>query len=249
MATLPAIVVSANSHIIIDGHHRYSVIKALGGERCPCLLVDYHSNDIVLVASPSSEGDTVTTTDKDDVIAAATSRHLLTPKSSKHMIQDENGDLHPIEVLSPVVRLLTPPPVDTPHQQGIPKVLEENICEKSERKYEPEETKTAMPSAPPMLQDRPVEQASSSKMLTPSDLRSLYHVDELPCYLTYPRAPPRPCGPSSGIGGQHLSIEEQINLASLLTHIRSPEPTVPSLHRRLVDVFADLSVCDTVSVF
>jgi ParB-like chromosome segregation protein Spo0J len=67
--------------IILDGHHRLHALKRLGCKRIPCVLVDYHSPDIRVIAW--REGETIT---KDKVVDTALSGGRMPSKTSKHMI-------------------------------------------------------------------------------------------------------------------------------------------------------------------
>lgn len=96
--SIPAIIVCSETYLVIDGHHRLSVMKKLGIEKIPCLLVNYQHKDIIV--NPYQP---VT---KDAVIQSATEQKFLAPKSTAHMIVDKKGTMHPIQVLSPVIFLI-----------------------------------------------------------------------------------------------------------------------------------------------
>ena len=96
MVCIPAIIVCKDSMMTIDGHHRKSIIKALGYEKAPCLLIDYSNDNIVV------------NLDKDiskDSVMSCTEDNLLEPKSTAHIVRDNNGVYHPLQVLSPIVKL------------------------------------------------------------------------------------------------------------------------------------------------
>jgi len=93
--TLPAIVACSRTNVIIDGHHRHHVIRRMGFSLCPVLYVDYEHADILVHTDPLSA---IT---KQAVLDAATSRHLLAPKSTKHVLLAGNGEPHPIVTISP----------------------------------------------------------------------------------------------------------------------------------------------------
>jgi ParB-like chromosome segregation protein Spo0J len=67
--------------IILDGHHRLQALKRLGCKRIPCVLVDYQSPDIRVIAW--REGEQIT---KERIIEIALSEKKMPSKTSKHMI-------------------------------------------------------------------------------------------------------------------------------------------------------------------
>lgn len=77
------LVVDKNTGVILDGHHRFNVIKQLGFSHSPCLLVDYQSPEIEVTAW--REGQKVS---KSKVLEAGMSGRLLKPKTSKHNFSD-----------------------------------------------------------------------------------------------------------------------------------------------------------------
>lgn len=75
------IIVDRNTQVILDGHHRFSVIKSLGLTRIPVYFVDYRSDDITVRSWRENEKVL-----KDDVIRAGLTGNLLRPKTSRHHI-------------------------------------------------------------------------------------------------------------------------------------------------------------------
>ena len=67
--------------IILDGHHRLQALKRLGCKKIPCVLVDYQSPDIRVIAW--REGEQIT---KKKIIEIALSEKRMPSKTSKHMI-------------------------------------------------------------------------------------------------------------------------------------------------------------------
>ena len=67
--------------IILDGHHRLQALKRLGCKKIPCVLVDYQSPDIRVIAW--REGEEIT---KERIIEIALSEKKMPSKTSKHMI-------------------------------------------------------------------------------------------------------------------------------------------------------------------
>ena len=75
------ICIDRNTCIILDGHHRLQALKRLGCKKIPCVLVDYQSPDIRVIAW--REGETMT---KEKIIDTALSGGRMPSKTSKHMI-------------------------------------------------------------------------------------------------------------------------------------------------------------------
>ena len=86
---------------ILDGHHRYNVAQRLELLCVPCVLIDYLEDSLIeLDVWPNCGRDKVT---KNEVIQAALSGNLFTPKTSRHRLSDH---LPPIAV--PLSRLRKP---------------------------------------------------------------------------------------------------------------------------------------------
>ena len=75
------IAVDKNTFIILDGHHRLQALKRLGCKKIPCVLVDYQSPEIEVIAW--REGETMT---KEKIIDTALSGKRMPSKTSRHMI-------------------------------------------------------------------------------------------------------------------------------------------------------------------
>ena len=75
------ILVDLNTMIILDGHHRYRVLRDLGKKRIPSLLIDY--NDSCVEVS-SWRSDWVVS--KDLVLRSGLSGKLLPHKTSRHKL-------------------------------------------------------------------------------------------------------------------------------------------------------------------
>ena len=93
---IPAIIVCSNTFIIIDGHHRFSVMKKFGISNIPCLLINYFNDNIIV----NFNNEKIT---KNDVIQAGITSEHLPPKSTRHMLIDNNNNFLPLQVLSPNV--------------------------------------------------------------------------------------------------------------------------------------------------
>jgi uncharacterized protein (DUF1015 family) len=75
------ICIDKDTCIILDGHHRLQALKGLGCKKIPCVLVDYQSPEIKVVAW--REGETMT---KEKIIDTALSGKRMPSKTSRHMI-------------------------------------------------------------------------------------------------------------------------------------------------------------------
>jgi hypothetical protein len=75
------ICIDKNTCIILDGHHRLQALKKLGCKKIPCVLVDYQSPEIEVIAW--REGERMT---KEKIIDTAISGKRMPSKTSKHMI-------------------------------------------------------------------------------------------------------------------------------------------------------------------
>ena len=86
---------------ILDGHHRYNVAQRLELLCVPCVLIDYLEDSLIeLDVWPNCGRDKIT---KNEVIQAALSGNLFTPKTSRHRLSDH---LPPIAI--PLSRLRKP---------------------------------------------------------------------------------------------------------------------------------------------
>jgi len=77
------VIVDRNTMVILDGHHRFNSLMAMGLKFCPVCLVDYQDETIQVA---SWKEDMIVT--KDDVIGAGMTGELLSPKTSRHLIPD-----------------------------------------------------------------------------------------------------------------------------------------------------------------
>jgi uncharacterized protein (DUF1015 family) len=88
-----SIIVCSETHIIIDGHHRYHALKKLGLSKVPVTFVNYQSESIKAYFDDRLL--------KNDIIEIVKKGNLLPPKSSKHVIWDERKKVYmPILMLS-----------------------------------------------------------------------------------------------------------------------------------------------------
>ena len=98
---VPSILACKDTNVIIDGHHRYYALQALGNVMVPVTWIDYYSDDIVtdLCANPIA---------KADIERAAATGIMLEPKTSFHHVRDIHGTLHPLILLSVLFKVNPP---------------------------------------------------------------------------------------------------------------------------------------------
>ena len=94
------IIVDENSKIILDGHFRFNALKQLGYSKIPAYFLDYRSPDIVVRTWRNN--DIIT---KEDVIKAGLTGKKFPPKSSKHMFDLSNHQIH----ISKIVKKINMP--------------------------------------------------------------------------------------------------------------------------------------------
>lgn len=92
------IVADINTYIILDGHHRVSVLRSLGCRLVPAVLVDYNSPSIIVESWRNMR------IDKKTVISCALNGKMFPPKTTKHMIQI-NGKLKHISFIQKTVNV------------------------------------------------------------------------------------------------------------------------------------------------
>lgn len=90
---IPPIIVDSKLNIIIDGHHRYHVYRALRIPEITVYAIDYMNSPKIIVHPTNHD------ISKLDVISAALTRKLYPAKTTKHMITNgikDNNDMLPI---------------------------------------------------------------------------------------------------------------------------------------------------------
>lgn len=92
---IPAILACSRTNVIIDGHHRTTVLTTMGFSVAPVIFIDYGHRDIIVNPDPAN---TIT---KQDVIDAANYGNRMAPKMTAHVVRAGNGSLHPLVTLSP----------------------------------------------------------------------------------------------------------------------------------------------------
>lgn len=93
---LPSIIICKDTNVIIDGHHRYYVLKKLKYDNVFVELLDYSSDLIITHSNPKMAKR------KSDIINSGIKKNLLKPKSSLHHIK-LNKKNYPIILLSRMV--------------------------------------------------------------------------------------------------------------------------------------------------
>jgi hypothetical protein len=90
---ISSLIVCDKSMIIVDGHHRYHALKHFGLKRVPVTFINYNSPDI-----KAYYDDRIL---KSEIIDIVKMGKLLPPKSSKHVIFDQEKKAYmPILLLS-----------------------------------------------------------------------------------------------------------------------------------------------------
>lgn len=103
------IIADDQTHIILDGMHRWLALKSLGYELIPVMLVDVHKNQNIHVGKRRIHRYT-DSVDKElsvkEVISAGVSGHLMEPRSTRHFfpfskLQEINCPLHSLKKNAP----------------------------------------------------------------------------------------------------------------------------------------------------
>ena len=90
---ISTILICSESLMIIDGHHRYNVLKELGYKKAPVTLINYFSAKII-----TDENDSFS---KNEIIKNAKKGNLCDPKSTKHLIYCNKASAwYPITLIS-----------------------------------------------------------------------------------------------------------------------------------------------------
>lgn len=82
---ISSLIVCNQTNMIIDGHHRFAVLKRLGLDFAPVTLVNYDS--------PYIKAHIDNSINKDVILSACLTSNLLPPKSSKHMVFDVDKNI------------------------------------------------------------------------------------------------------------------------------------------------------------
>lgn len=78
------ILVAEDHWVVLDGHHRFAALQALGCRRIPCYVVDYFSEAVDLSLWPTAQ---VKTVSKEEVVRRAKAGTPYTPKTTRHRIK------------------------------------------------------------------------------------------------------------------------------------------------------------------
>ena len=76
------LLVSAKGSVILDGHHRFAALQALGARLAPAWVVDYHWVEVEL--DRWQEGPALT---KEEVIERAVEGRPFDPKTTRHRVR------------------------------------------------------------------------------------------------------------------------------------------------------------------
>ena len=78
------LLVAAGALVILNGHHRYRALLALGATRAPCWLVDYEDPRVTL--DRWTAGPPIT---KEEVVERGRQGRLFPPKTTRHRVAFE----------------------------------------------------------------------------------------------------------------------------------------------------------------
>ncbi|MEK6987516.1 MAG: ParB N-terminal domain-containing protein, partial [Candidatus Thermoplasmatota archaeon] len=76
--------------VILDGHHRFAALKALGCRRIPAYVIDYFSDIIDLKTWPDA---VVQEVRKDEVIRRGLANDPFPPKTTRHILKIKLPDV------------------------------------------------------------------------------------------------------------------------------------------------------------
>lgn len=82
------IIVDKNTNIILDGHHRFNILRSLGYSKIAVQYVDYNDPKIIVDSWDGSEKQT-----KESVIEKVNKGEKFPPKTTKHIIPNRLKDL------------------------------------------------------------------------------------------------------------------------------------------------------------
>ncbi len=89
------LLVEREHHIILDGHHRFAALRALGCRRAPAYVAAYSTPMIQLSTWPGAPVDHIT---KEEVVRQVMERKMLfPPKTTRHIVQVQLPD-HPVSL-------------------------------------------------------------------------------------------------------------------------------------------------------
>ncbi len=78
------ILVADGRFVILDGHHRFAALKALGCRRIPCYVVEYFSDVVDLTTWPDAA---VKEVRKEEVIRRGLADDPFPPKTTRHTLR------------------------------------------------------------------------------------------------------------------------------------------------------------------
>ncbi len=77
------IIADKDTHVILDGHHRYTALNILGAKYVPAYLIDYNDDTIVEVRSWKDNKPMP----KHIVIEAGLRGYMFPPKTTRHIVK------------------------------------------------------------------------------------------------------------------------------------------------------------------
>ena len=86
---LEPIWVARGSDVVLNGHHRFAALRAIGAQRIPAWVFDYDSEAVVL--ERWDDGPPLT---KSEVVARARSGRPYPPKTTKHLVKPMPSTRH-----------------------------------------------------------------------------------------------------------------------------------------------------------
>lgn len=78
------ILVADVDYVILDGHHRYEALRALGCRRVPAYVIDYRSDVVQLGLWPEAEVKEIT---KEEVLRRGLADDPFPPKTTRHTLR------------------------------------------------------------------------------------------------------------------------------------------------------------------
>jgi len=84
------ILVADEHFVILDGHHRYAALKALGCRRIPAYVIDYFSDAVELTTWPNA---VVKEVRKEEVIRRGLADTPFPPKTTRHIMRVKLPDV------------------------------------------------------------------------------------------------------------------------------------------------------------
>ncbi len=84
------ILVADEHFVILDGHHRFAALKALGCRKIPCYVVDYFSEVVEVTTWPNA---VVKSVAKEEVVRRGLADDPFPPKTTRHTLRARLPDI------------------------------------------------------------------------------------------------------------------------------------------------------------